>query len=132
MSWLRYTVFQNMRLLTHLWNPKLAPKLADPGGGGRTRWEVKIVIPKPKKIKYQYFNMKGACIKLVKLKSLCNTQYHASFNILPAPRAAGIHGALDRRPFLTGGNLTNLWNPGPGYIDFGRDLTHQAGSRVGI
>jgi len=27
---------------------------------------------------------------------------------------AGIHGALDRRPFLTGGNLTNSWNPGPG------------------
>jgi len=23
----------------------------------------------------------------------------------------GIHGAVDRRPFLAGGNLTNLWNP---------------------
>jgi len=28
--------------------------------------------------------------------------------------AAGIHRASDKRPFLTGGNLTNLWNPGPG------------------
>jgi len=28
--------------------------------------------------------------------------------------AAGIHGALDRRPFLIGRNLTILWNPGPG------------------
>ena len=32
----------------------------------------------------------------------------------PPGGAAGIHGALDRRPFLTGGNLINLWNPGPG------------------
>ena len=39
---------------------------------------------------------------------------NAHVNILPDRGAAGIHGALDRRPFLTGGNLTNLWNPGPG------------------
>ena len=40
---------------------------------------------------------------------------NAPVNILPARGgAAGIHGALDRRPFLTGGNLINLWNPGPG------------------
>jgi len=32
----------------------------------------------------------------------------------PPGGAAGIHGALDRRPFLRGGNLINLWNPGPG------------------
>jgi len=30
----------------------------------------------------------------------------------------GIHGASDRRPILTGGNFTNLWDPAPGYIDF--------------
>jgi len=32
----------------------------------------------------------------------------------PPGGAAGIHGALDRRPFLTGGTLINLWNSGPG------------------
>ena len=32
----------------------------------------------------------------------------------PPREVAGIHGALDRKPFLTGGNLTNIWNPGPG------------------
>jgi len=38
-----------MRLLTHLWNPKLAPKLADPEGGGRTRREVKNCDSQTKK-----------------------------------------------------------------------------------
>ena len=32
----------------------------------------------------------------------------------PPRGVTGIHGALDRRPLLTGGNLTNLWNPGSG------------------
>ena len=42
-----------------------------------------------------------------------NTFMHLSI-FCPPGGAAGIHGALDRRPFLTGGNLINLWNPGPG------------------
>jgi len=45
--------------------------------------------------------------------SLCTCQYFAHLGA-----AVGIHRALDRRPILTGRNLTNLWNPGPGYIDF--------------
>ena len=32
------------------------------------------------------------------------------------PPGVGINGALERGPFLIGGNLTNLWNSGPGYI----------------
>jgi len=57
--------------------------------------------------------MQGKISKIAKaLIVLC---HYAPVNILPARGgAAGIHGALDRRPFLTGGNLINLWNPGPG------------------
>ena len=37
----------------------------------------------------------------------------------PPGGAAGIHGALDRRPFLTGGNLINYGIRVPGNLDFG-------------
>jgi len=55
-----------------------------------------------------------------------DTKFNAPFNMLLAREGGGVAtsilGALDGRPFLTDGNLTNLWNLGTGYIDFGRFL----------
>ena len=56
------------------------------------------------------------CVMLTKLDRICKKLHMLIMHLsifCPPGGAAGIHGALDRRPFLTGGNLINLWNPGP-------------------